>query len=341
MIARSDLDRLLQLDSGPKVSIYMPRHIGSRETRQDPTRLKNLLNTAESKLADIGVRPGQAERLLGDARALLENEAFWRGQSHGLVLFISNDGTQYFDLPAEPAESVCAGSAFHLLPVIAILERERRFLVLTLSRDRALLYRASGEALEPAEVRLPAGVESVIARTDYDGGAAPEDYRKVEIIEYLRQVSKAVEDYAKRERLPIVLVALAENQGQFRALGSHPDLLYLGVDENPDALSGEQLYARALDTLAPMRSQAEAQLVERFGSMLGGNRASTEIAEIAEAAQSGRVDTLILSDKCEQQLEDKLLDAALAFTLKNGGQARILPQSKMPSQVPAAAIFRY
>lgn len=340
MITRAEFDRLLRQDGGPKVTVYMPRHLGSRDVRQDPARLKNLLNTAESKLAECGVRPEDADPLLAPARALVSDEAFWRAQSHGLALFISGDDVQAFTLPIEPGEHVCAGERFHLFPLLSLLESER-FVVLTVSRNRAQLYTGSREALLPAEVALPAGVQSVVDRTDYDGENSPEDYRKVEIVQYLREVSSAVEDYARRERLPIVLVALPENQGQFRALGNHADLLYFGIDENPDAMTQQQLHARALSVMQPLLADANKRLLERFGSMTGGGRVSTEIGEIVDAAEKGRVDTIILSDACEAQLDDGALDTVLACSLQNGGQARVVPQFMMPAQAPAAAIFRY
>jgi hypothetical protein len=341
VITKPDLDKLLELDGGPKVSIYMPRHIGSRDTRQDPARLRNLINAAENKLAEFGARPNEAELLLASAGALTGDEGFWREQSRGLAVFISREGMRAFNLPFEPAEHVCAGDAFHLFPLLPVLQGDRRFLLLTVSRNCARLYTATGDVLISAPVQLPAGVQSVAARTDYDGENTPEDYRKAEIVQYLREISRAVEDYARRERLPIVLIALPENHGHFRALGNHPDILYIGVPENPDALDERQLHARALNAIQPLVAQSERKLVERFGSMTGGNRISTEIDEIAQAAQNGRVDTLILSEACETQLDEKLLDTAVTFSLRNGGQAHVLPNFMMPGQAPAAAIFRY
>jgi hypothetical protein len=341
VITRADFNRLLEQDGGLKVSLYMPRHIGSRDTRQDPARLKILLNCAESKLADIGVKPNGSDRLLAPARALVSNEGFWREQARGLAVFVSSEGMQLFNMPVEPEEHVCAGERFHLFPLLSTVEGDRRFLILTMSRDRACLYYATRESIVPTKVELPKGVQSVAARTDYDGENTPEDYRKAEITQYFREISKAVESYAQRERLPIMLIALPENQGHFRALGSHPDLLYLGINENPDAMSEQQLLARALDALQPLQANLDKQLLDRFGSMTGGNRISTEIDEIADAARNGRVDTLILSDTCQAQIDDVLLDTALSLSLRNGGHAHILPQNMMPSQAPAAAIFRY
>ena len=51
MFSRSDLDELVAMDARPAVSIYLPTHIAGREIPQDPIRLKNLLSSAEERLA--------------------------------------------------------------------------------------------------------------------------------------------------------------------------------------------------------------------------------------------------------------------------------------------------
>lgn len=341
MISRADLTDLLSAQEGPKVSLYMPRHIGSRETRQDPARLKNLLVQAESKLAEIGIRPDEAERVLQPVRNLVSDEAFWREQAHGLAVFAGSEGLCHFNLDDEVGEHVCAGRAYHLFPLLAMLERDRPFLVLTISRNRARLYRASGGTLHAVEADLPSGVQTVIDRTDYDGENTPEDYRKAELIQYFREVSHAVEMHAKREHLPIVLIALPETQGNFRALGNHPDLLYVGVHENPDALTEQQLFTRAAAAVEPLNVAATKALAERVGATLSSSRGSSEIDEIIAAAESGRIDILVLSDLAEPQLEGSVLDQAISLSFRNGGQVRILPQFLMPTAAPAAAIFRY
>ena len=341
MLTKAEIEALIRHSGRPSVSIYMARHVGGREVRQDPARLKNLVVTAEGKLAEIGVRPEAADPLLAPARALVEDEAFWREQAHGFALFLSPDGMQTFYLPFEPAEHVCAGERFHVFPLLRAISGDHRFLILSLSVRRACLYEASRDHILPTSVALPGGVQSVISRTDYDGEGSPEDYSKAEFIQYVREVSKAVEDYAKRARLPIVLIALPESQGHFRALGNHPELLYLGVSENPDAMNLQQLHARALEAAAPLFTEADQKILDRFNAMAGGARVSTEVAHIAEAARVGRVEALILSEECEAQVEEKLLDDAIACALGTGAQAHILPQIAMPERSPAAAILRY
>lgn len=360
MLTRQDFDRLLEYEGRPAVSLYMPRHLGSRDVRQDPARLRNLIKQAEAKLAEIGVRPEQSETLLAPGYGLAKDEAFWREQSHGLALFLGNNGMRRFSLPFEPPEQVVAGTRFHLFPLLVCINSDRPFLILTISARRACLYRASRDRIVPESIKLPQGTEAIAERTDYQAtrssrpaahftgamrtdntGNPPEDNRKVELIEYLRDVSRLVDDYARRERMPIVLVALPEIQGHFRALGHHPELLYAGVSENPDALDERRLHARALETIQPLLAGQDQEALKRFGDMRGGQRVSTEVKEIAAAARTGRVDTLLLSEECEQQVEPEILDTAIDWSLRNGANAHILQQALMPERAPAAAIFRY
>ncbi|HTK79862.1 MAG TPA: hypothetical protein VL286_05420 [Rhizomicrobium sp.] len=360
MLTKQDFDRLLEYEGRPAASLYMPRHLGSRDVRQDPARLRNLLKQAETKLAETGVRPEQSEALLKPAYRLAIDGAFWRQQSHGLALFLGDSGMTTISLPFEPTEQVIAGERFHLFPLLVCLTGDRPFLVLTVSARKARLYWASRDHIRPEPLELPKGVDAIAERTDYEAtrgsrptthatgamptdttGNPPEDNRKVELIEYLRQVSRLVDDHVRREKLPIVLVALPEIQGHFRALGHHPELLFVGVPENPDALDEGRLHARALETIQPILADRKQETLQRFDDMRGGKRVSVEVNEIAEAARSGRVDTLFLSEECEQQVEPAILDTAIDWSLRNGAQAHILQQALMPDRAPAAAIFRY
>jgi hypothetical protein len=96
-----------------------------------------------------------------------------------------------------------------------------------------------------------------------------------------------------------------------------------------------------LETIQPILADRKQETLQRFDDMRGGKRVSVEVNEIAEAARSGRVDTLFLSEECEQQVEPAILDTAIDWSLRNGAQAHILQQALMPDRAPAAAIFRY
>ncbi len=56
VLKKADLEELLEHASNPCISIYMPTHRASVETRQDPIRLKNLLRECELSLEARALR---------------------------------------------------------------------------------------------------------------------------------------------------------------------------------------------------------------------------------------------------------------------------------------------
>ena len=54
MFSRKDLDELLDCESSPAISLFLPTHTVGREIRQDPIRLKNLTAEAATEAWQAG-----------------------------------------------------------------------------------------------------------------------------------------------------------------------------------------------------------------------------------------------------------------------------------------------
>src|SRR5215208_6895817 len=102
------------------VSIYMPTHPVGREQQQDPIRLKNLLAEAETKLLANGLRRPKVQKLMRPAEELLWNDDFWRHQSDGLAIFVSNDFRVVYRLPIEFKELLIITNNFHIKPLLPL-----------------------------------------------------------------------------------------------------------------------------------------------------------------------------------------------------------------------------
>src|SRR5688500_5641051 len=87
MLSKQELDRLITHASAPAITLMMPTHMGSRELRQDPVRLRNLAQRAVDRLVAGGMRRTEAEHFLEPARALAAFDPFWQEQSPGLAIF--------------------------------------------------------------------------------------------------------------------------------------------------------------------------------------------------------------------------------------------------------------
>jgi hypothetical protein len=389
MFLRNDLDELLACEARPAVSIYLPTHKAGREIRQDSIRLRNLLSAAAERLR-ANRRGPEVDVLIEPARRLLDDEEFWRHQEHGLAIFIAPGFDRIHKLPIEVAEEYAIGRHFCIRPLLPLVDRSGWFWLLTVTAGRTRLLRGSRWAIgEAGGIDLPQGIEEIYNETTYQTqhyarpearpqrsganglsyaqsfGAAPEDLRKGQLLQLLRRIAGVVEPVIKREPAPLILAAQPEIQGNFREMTNWKELLPEGIQENPDAISEDELREKAWVLLEPGREKSRRDAIGRLNGLIGTDnaKAATVPEDIVKAARDGRVERLFLlpgrhlwgqlieaGDRAEDRIvahdekapdDDDLLNCAAVMTLRQGGEVTLVEPAQLPSASPAAAILRY
>lgn len=322
MLSKEDLSQLMATEASPAVSIFMPTHTAGPEIQQDPVRLRNLINVASDRLRQQGCGTNEVTALMKPVDDLLMDNDFWRHQQEGLAIFTAPGFFRCDRLPLQfDEEEVIVGRKFHITPLLPLLDEDVDFHLLTVSANRAKLFRCNRAGLTPIEdVGLPQGVGEVYGETDYENirhaggtgrprtpyqgdtgtqniGESPEDYRKEQFVEYLKRVSAAVEQCLAGGQSPLILAAHPEVRGHFRQQYRQSNLLDETIDTNPDALPPAELHQRALAIVAPLLTRRRDDALEHFNALAGdGNqRAATKVEDIVKAARYGRVDTLFLA----------------------------------------------
>jgi hypothetical protein len=172
------------------------------------------------------------------------------------------------------------------------------------------------------------------------GEKEPEVDRETE--RFFRAADRAIlEQHSRPSRLPLLLAALPQHHGVFRALSRNPYLLAEGIDVHPDALSPEELRERAWRAIEPHYLARLAGLVEMFGAARAKELGTDDVEEAAGSAAGGRVATLLIQAERRQPEADDRLDDIGEEALRNGGQVIVVPAARMPTRTGIAAIYRY
>lgn len=390
VLSTEELKTLVTTPKPPCVSIFLPTHQGGPEIRQDPIRFKNLIKQAEERLIEEenGLDHTDAVKLLEPAHQL-DRDEFWRHQDAGLVLFIAQDFFRYYRLPVEFEELVVVGDRFHLKPLLPLLNGDGRFYVLSLSQEGIRLLR--GTRYNVKEIELEDDVpQSLSEALQYDwqdkgiqnrintsrggtsnpfqrGGAShgqgsPEtDNKKDDIRQFFLLVDKALSDYLKGGKAPLVLAGVEYLLPVYREASSYPYLLEEGITGNQKITAPEELHDEAWAIVEPHFLQAQEEAAERYREFSGNNpeQVSDDLKEIVNAAYYQRIDALFVAVGHQQwgsfdpqsntvQLHDEaqpgdedLLDFAAVHTLLNGGNVFAVERDRVPASSPVAAIFRY
>lgn len=373
---------LLDDGAAPRISITLPTHPNEPTHQQDRTRYRNLIGAAEQQALANGYDKQLLAQALEPAYDLLENMPFWPHLNRGLAVYVEPHRQRTYRLPYPVAERGTVGTQFLITPLVHLLEEVQEFFILALSRGKVRLLRGTGEGLEeiPLPISVPTSLAAMLRDDEYEtehryvagissargrpgaifyshGSGGPE--LGVSLHRYCSLIDQGVRDIPGIEEAPLVLAGGEEILASYRQATSLPRVLAAANVGNPDFLSDAALHQHAWPLVEANLRQEQQRSLERYQALLGTGLASADPAEIVRAADTGRVDTLLLgAGKAlwgtynatagtvltrESRLpgDEDIANLAAVQTLRNGGTVRDVAHAQLLETVPFAAIFRY
>ncbi|MCC7001687.1 MAG: hypothetical protein IT357_06000 [Gemmatimonadaceae bacterium] len=372
--------------AGPCLSIYLATARRFPEQKQNPVQFRNQLREIEQSLAALETPMTEPARdaLLAPLHDLLLNERFWKHTLDGLAVLRAPDFFKVYKLQrAVPSRSIVAES-FHIKPLLRVLQSADRFEVLCLTRDNVRLFQGTQDALDEVELdaTVPRSLTDALgdeltephsaARTvtastagssgsavHYGSGSKSDEVDK-DTERYFRVIDRAIFDtHSRVSARPLVLAALPEYHAAFRAASHNPYLVAQAIAGNPDALSVDELRARAWKIVGPAFESGVQSLLDAYHAGLPRGLASDDLSDVAIAALGGRVKTLLvdadrtvsgsvdaatgrvsLRDIADPTTDDVLDDLA-ELVLRMGGDVMVVPRERMPSITGVAATYRF
>ncbi|WP_325919473.1 baeRF3 domain-containing protein [Pseudomonas frederiksbergensis] len=384
--SRQVLAELLAFDEQPSLSLYMPTHRTFPERSQDPIRYKNLVRDLQTQLEQQ--HPGMdCAPLLAPFLALVEDQGFWNSNRDGIAVFGARDYFKVISVSQRLPECAFANSHPYLKPLLRLVQSTERYQALCLTRNEVWLYEGSSEQLEKIELAeqvprnqndalgdeltpgdqqgFPNGFSRSGERGDAmmheSAGGGKQDEINLDRERFFRAVDKAILQYhSQPSGLPMILVALPENQAVFRAVSHNQHLLAQGIEGDPSRLSVEELRLQCAKLMAHSHADQVVDSLNRYGVAVGQGRALDKLAEIAKAAWEGRVamllveaerqvpgqldpekGRLIIDESGDEQAPDVLDELILAVTRQGGEVVVVPPEHVMPTDTGAAAVCRF
>ncbi|MEO8371664.1 MAG: hypothetical protein ABI806_20925 [Candidatus Solibacter sp.] len=381
VLRKADLEELIEHVSSPCISIYMPTHRASVETRQDPIRLKNLLRDCELSLEARALRKPEIQALLDPIRALVDDYDFWQHQSDGLAMFRCRDLFRKYRVALKLPELAMVADRFHSKPMLALLTADCRYVILALSQNEIRIFRATRDTITEIE---PSGMPSSLAdavgkrrvyrslqthsASSAAGGAASAVFhghggggeeKKETLLAFFRQIDRGMRDLLGEERAPLILAAVDHLYPVYRQANSYSELLDEWIPGNPEVLSAEELHRRAAPIAGHHFLEAQQKAAAKFLELLHTHQTSSKLEEILPAARQGRIESLFVAvgvqlwggfnpSTNETAVVDQpaaesqdLLNLAAASTYLARGAVYALPPDQVPGNEPLAAVFRY
>lgn len=351
-ITNDDLSDLAR-SVGPVVSLFAPTHRAGPETHNDAAQLRPLLEQAEAQLADQ-FPDVDAATLLEPIRSLGRQERFWQEQVDGLAVFAGPGFSRYFRTTNSFTPHASVGEHPDLRPLLPAIADDTEFIVLAVSRNRVRLLRGDRTSITELPLgEIPASIDDVEGYSTREpqfqhqgspSGTAPahgHGAREDNVLAgFLQVVGKGTNNRFSKGRVPLVIASVSEYYGPLSAELSNVHLLGKPVAGNPDNLSPAQLHEAAWPLVEQNAAARHERNKDQFAQALGTGLASGDPASILAAAESGRVETMLLTERGLHQPDNAdNLNRALALTLQTSGSVDVVDE--LASGYKSGAVYRY
>jgi len=366
---------------GPCVSLFLPPYHPGGQAKSMAAILKTNLQEAARRLESLKISESEAADLLGPIEELSRDEQFLAGSQWSCALYRAPGILRQFELIAPVNAALTIGGCFQLRPILAELHLPPEFYLLKLSKQGAELLRCAKLQAETVdwpkgveetliaalaldqpdhdlENRSPVGGSSGAARRVRFGTGTERETQHTYLSDYYKMLDRGVHELLNGSGVPLVLAGVDEDTVIYRMANTYPNLLAAGVHGSfLKSMSGKDnrvLQQAYWIVRADCTEKAAAHLKESR-ERLSPARFSVHLDAILHSAMEGRVDRVYI-DESAQRLgvltdakpgersnwgEEDLLNRAAVETIRQGGLAFVLPNSRMPEGVAVAAILRY
>ncbi|HEY0655980.1 MAG TPA: hypothetical protein VGD65_22750 [Chryseosolibacter sp.] len=365
------------------ISIYLQTHRKGSEVNElvDNTVFKNYLQQITAQLKQKKMDELTLEKILAPAYELLRNDTFWRQQSNGLAVFITEGSTQYLKLPFTPKqEELVINTSYYLSPLTAMMTHGDYFYLLMLSKKGAKLYRAGEHGIVELIIdEMPNGVDDVVHfeekddqklfRTGSSGGGGGANFHgvgagkpddKENIAMYFDEVDETLwKAVLNKENVPLLLAGVDYLIPIYKSVAKYKPIWDEAITGNQQYTDLASLHEQARKIMQPYFEERHKKALELYGNQSATQLTSTNGEEIIAAAHYKRVWHLFVQEGAhiwgtfdemnnkvtvhpsQQEGDEDLIDKAVIRTILNAGEVHFLPKDQMPEGKEVAAVMRY
>jgi hypothetical protein len=388
-ITMEELRELAELRAAPIISLFFPTQRAIVEPEQNALALKSLLPRVQADLESRHIDRKDVESLLQPLHDLLNDRNFWLHQLDGLAIYRTSDDLRVHLLPVRVDEAAFITDAPVLTPLLKALSGHTEFHVLALSKNNVRLLHCSRHNVREIDLSMldiPLSFDEAMRYDDFEkkglqhrpmsaapaasrntsqgadfgfhGHGSEEDHKR-QILRYFQAVDPGISKILESSGTPLILAAVDYLHPIYKEASSYQRILDEGVEGNPDELRPEELLERAVPVFEEEAQRDLAALEERYGDLAAHGRASSDLADIIDAAYAGRIDTLIIEEGAEEwgtydpaqrslkvvgepgPADVHLYDLAARQTILTSGTLQLMERGKLPGGGRIAALFRY
>jgi hypothetical protein len=360
------MEQLLRARHPGSVSIYVRTTPVTTEVATSRIDLRNGVDEALAQLRDAEFDKRELARLEDLLREFVDDDDVWKLQAHSLAVFATPERIVSFRLANRLSRAVEVSDRFHVKPLFRAVTFPQTALVLALAIGSVRLVEVSPD-LPAKRVRvpgLPRDAASAVRKASITDRSESRriqgsEGQKVLMTRYARAVASAIEPFTVAAEVPLVLAATEPIASIYRSVDKSTHLVAPGIEGSPETMNDRQLARAVREVLDVLYAQELAEVRQLFTERRAAGFASVDVAQVAQAATMGAVDTLLVDidqtiqghveettgavtlDSVGDAFDQGVADEIARRTYLAGGRVLAVRSTDIPDEAPLAAILRW
>jgi hypothetical protein len=359
---RHDVQELQTVNEYPSLSIIFPTHRTSPDNKQDPIRLRNLVDEGKERLLKEFSRR-EVEPLFERLDSLVK-DIDHNKNLNGRALFVNKDFARDYSLFFTPKERVVVDPTFATRDLVRAMNRTARYWVLLLSEKPTRLYEATRDTLvEITDETFPLLMEQPTREPVPGGfGTDPSAYEETYRRKFFKQVDHGLHLYMRDDPLPLVVVGVDRSYAFFKEVSDHAAAVIASLQGNYDKTSVHELSKHVWEAARKVFHQQRENVLKELDAAVGAQKYGSGIAEVWRYAKQGRGSHLIVEedyiqpamvddeagfslrlvdDATAPNVIDDAVDEVVEIVLQNGGKVTFVDSGALKQHQRIALITRY
>ena len=294
---RYEAHLLQQISSYPALTITVPTHRTSPDNRQDPIRVKNLVEQAGTRLlAEFSKR--EIAPLLANLEKLVE-EIDYRYTLDGLALFVNRDFARTVQLPFTLKEHVHVGETFLARDLVFAMNRTPRYWVLVLSEKPTRLYEATRDDLiEIQDGGFPITHEGPGGEQSLPGGFGIKKsaYRDERHRQFFRKVDDVLKPFLANDPQPLIVAGVERYLAFFNEVSADTKFVSGTITGSHDKTSPYKLSQLIRPLIEKHQAEKRQEALEQLERAVSERKFVSAIGEVWRLAHEGSGALLLVEE---------------------------------------------
>lgn len=344
---------LLEMKSDVNISLYQATARTGEDVNLGPIEFKNLMKQVKAEIGDTK----EGKVLLEKLSEIQEDPLFWQHRTEGLLLLLNDKEQVVHNLAMSVKSKVVVGGPFHLLPLIQSEQNLEEHFILDIGKDRFQLWFGNGTSLYEIKGEIAASFDELYndldanadvnfgsysgTRTAFHGHRSKSEEEEKNKEKYFRYLDDTLSEFFDRYGFKVFIGGTTENIADWKSKVSASYYIEEDLGKPVSDFSQEDLKNRIVEIFSAMKKKEIEEDVSSLFLALRDNRGTSDLQEIREELDKGRIEKLFVNSKYLHMGQVAEVDSIIERAVSNRVKVVIVPEDKEEFEFNLATTYRY